>query len=367
MLDLDRGERAAVREMQGLGEGEVAADLLDRLDRLGEGEGLPSGWDRRVTAGDGLEDGQHERGGAQLEIGRDLEAVRVADDDVQAAEPVRVGVRFVTRVDDGSAQGRLEPDLGLDVVGALGELEPGLLPRRSQTHPAGAGEHLAGDEEGREVADDVVERDDAIDQVVLVGAVAGALAVDVVLVEAHVGGVWAGGEGAHGREHDLLTGAVPQDGVARVGHLRAGVLGVGVVDVEAGTVGEQHVRGGGVLTVEGDGPAAAHDGEERGVVAGLGGGGRGRGAGGCGAGGRGAGLGGVGSTGLVGELARVRAGAVEPPAASVGERVLALVGSTGCGRAAREPGRTPRRRAPTAPSGSAASPRRGCRTPSRYP
>jgi hypothetical protein len=49
------------------------------------------------------------RGGAELDEGRDLAHVGVADDDVQSAEPLGVGVRFVAGVDDGSLQRGLEP------------------------------------------------------------------------------------------------------------------------------------------------------------------------------------------------------------------------------------------------------------------
>ena len=71
-----------------------------------------------------------------LRAGRDVEQVGVADDDVQAAVAVGDGVRLVAGVDDRPLQGRLEPDLGLEEVGALDELEARLRPGRRRPDPA---------------------------------------------------------------------------------------------------------------------------------------------------------------------------------------------------------------------------------------
>ena len=70
-----------------------------------------------------LDHRQHQRGGADLEVGRDLGEVGVADDDVQAAVLLGVGVRLVAGVDDRPLERRLEADLDLEVVGALADLE----------------------------------------------------------------------------------------------------------------------------------------------------------------------------------------------------------------------------------------------------
>ena len=53
-----------------------------------------------------------------------------------------------------------------------------------------------------------------------------------------------------GLGHDALAGLVPEHGVARVGDLGRGVLGVGVVDVEPGPVGEDDVGEAQVLVGE---------------------------------------------------------------------------------------------------------------------
>ena len=105
------------------------------------------------------------------------------------------------------------------------------------------GEHLTGHEPRQEVPDEVRERDGAVDEVVLVRAVAVALAVGVVLVdddllarlEQPAGGLHRPGEHA-------LPRLVGDDELERVGALRRGVLGVGVVDVVPGAVREHRVH-----------------------------------------------------------------------------------------------------------------------------
>ncbi|SLH73709.1 Uncharacterised protein [Mycobacteroides abscessus subsp. abscessus] len=159
-------------------------------------------------------------------------------------------MRFVAGVDDAALEGGLQADLDLDVVGALGQLEAGLVAGLADADPAGPADHLPGDEERRQTHDDLVERGVPVHQVVLVGAVGGALAVDVVLVQlqsrraGHTGGV--PGRGLH---HPLAR-LVPDHRVQRIGDLGGGVLGVGVVDVEPRAVGEDHVRGADLVGVD---------------------------------------------------------------------------------------------------------------------
>ena len=62
-------------------------------------------------------------GGADLEVRRDLGEVGVADDDVQPAVLLGVGVRLVAGVDDRPLERGLEADLDLEVVGPLADLE----------------------------------------------------------------------------------------------------------------------------------------------------------------------------------------------------------------------------------------------------
>ncbi|MNW55406.1 hypothetical protein D3C74_330640 [compost metagenome] len=224
-LDLERRQAPPVREQERRREVEVAADLLHVGHRVVQAQGRELGTQR--GAGGPLDRGervelldheQHERRGAELEVGRDLEQVRVPDDQVQAAPALAVGVRLVARVDDGTAQGRLEADLGLHVVGTLRELEARLLAHRAQADATRAREHLACHEEGREQLDERRERHGPVHEVVLVRAVGRALAVDVVLVERDLR-PRDGAQLARGREHDALARDVPADRVGRVRHL----------------------------------------------------------------------------------------------------------------------------------------------------
>ena len=184
---------------------------------------------------------EHQRRGAELEVGRRLGEVRVADDDVQPPVLVGVGVRLVAGVDDAALERGLQADLDLDVVGALRQLEAGLVAGRADADPARAGDHLAGHQERRQAGDDGRERRLARHQVVLVRAVGGALAVHVVLVELQLGRAGHAGDVARGGLHHPLAGLVPDHRVHRVGALGRGVLRVRVVDVEPRAVGQDHV------------------------------------------------------------------------------------------------------------------------------
>ncbi len=197
-----------------------------------------------------LDHGEDEGGRAQFQVGGDLRQVGVADDHVEAPVLLGVGVGLVAGVDDGPLERGLEADLDLEVVGALTDLEAVFVAVLADADAAGAGEDLAGDEEGRQVAHDVREGGLPLHQVVLVRAVGGALVVGVVLVE--VDGLGAGQLGGpfRGLGHDPFAGLVPEDGVAGVGDLGGAVLGVGVVDVEPCSVGEDDVGEADVLVGE---------------------------------------------------------------------------------------------------------------------
>ena len=137
---------------------------------------------------------------------------------------------------------------------------------RRRLHPdlARAGEDGARDEVRHHAFDHPGERDGPVHHVVLVAAVGVALAVGVVLVDdrrGHVGDTRLGGD--HGAPHDLLAGLVIDQAFERGQAFGGGVLGVGVVDVEAGAVGEDGVGQVG-LDHRGQRPLA---GEAAGVVA----------------------------------------------------------------------------------------------------
>ncbi len=228
-----RSQLAAVGERNGGTQRRIPADDVDgvhrpRQSQIGEVEAL-------------LDEVEHQCGGAHLEVGRRLREVGVADDDVQPAVLVGVGVRFVARVDDAALERGLQADLDLDVIGALRQLEAGLVPRRTDSDSAGPGDHLARHQKRRQTGDDGRERGLPRHQVVLVRAVRRALAVDVVLVQLQLGRAGHAGDVARRRLHHALARLVPDHGVQRVGDLGRRVLRMGVVDVQPGPVGQDHV------------------------------------------------------------------------------------------------------------------------------
>ncbi len=159
-------------------------------------------------------------------------------------------MRLVAGVDDRALEGRLQANLDLEVVGPLADLEAVRGAVLADADPPCAADHLTGDEERRDVADDVAERRLPAHQVVLVRAVGRTLVVGVVLVQQDLPGV-RDGAGSLGRvEHDQLAGLVPHDDIARGTALRRGVLRVRVVDVQPCPVGEDHVGQAEVLVGE---------------------------------------------------------------------------------------------------------------------
>ena len=96
--------------------------------------------------------------------------------------PARVGVRLVAGVDDRPVERGLQPHLSLEEIRPLADLETGSLAGLTHTYSTGSGDHLPRDK-GGELRDNPVEGCAALQQVVLVGAVRGTLAVCVVLVE----------------------------------------------------------------------------------------------------------------------------------------------------------------------------------------
>ena len=120
---------------------------------------------------------------------------------------------LVARVYDRPIEGRLQADVVLNVVGALGDLESRELAGLAEPHPTGAAQERARDEEGGHVPDDVGEAGLPAHEVVLVRAVGRALAVDVVLVDRDLAPL--GAELLHGADRHGLPCAVPEDGRAR--------------------------------------------------------------------------------------------------------------------------------------------------------
>ena len=260
-LHFEGGGRGAVGQAEGPGQGEVGRDLVQGADGIGEGEAAGG-------AGVVLDHGQHDGGGAHLEEGGDLGEVGVADDDVQAPEPARVGVGLVPGVDDRALEGRLQADDLLEELGPLGDLEVDgvrIEGGRLHAHLARPGEDGARDEVGHDALDHPGEGHGPVHHVVLVAAVGVALAVGVVLVDDGRRLVRdAQRRRPHGPPQHLLAGLVVHQALEGGQALGGGVLGVGVVDVEAGAVGEHGV---GQVGLDHGGQGAL-PGEAAGVVAG---------------------------------------------------------------------------------------------------
>ena len=173
-LDLDRGELTPVGEPDPPAAGDVVADLTDRADRVLEGEVAPRA---RVL----FEHAQQDRRRPDLEERRVLAHVRVADDHVQAAEPLGVGVRLVAGVDDRPGPRRRARDAFPDVLGPLRDAVHRAA--RGLQHLARAGVDLARDEERDQDVGELAEVAVPLDEVVLVAAVRVAGGVRVVLEE----------------------------------------------------------------------------------------------------------------------------------------------------------------------------------------
>ncbi|SLD36553.1 Uncharacterised protein [Mycobacteroides abscessus subsp. massiliense] len=102
---------------------------------------------------------------------------------MQAPVLVGVGVRLVAGIDDAALERCLQAHLDLDVVGTLGKLEARIVTGRPDAHAARSGDDLARDEERGQPGNNRGERCLTIHQIVLMSAVRGTLAVDVVLVQ----------------------------------------------------------------------------------------------------------------------------------------------------------------------------------------
>lgn len=123
-------------------------------------------------------------GGADLEQHGRLGHVRVTDDDVEAAVPLRVGVRFVPGVDDRPGAGGRGADALPDVLGTLADAVDGSA--RRLEHLARAADELPGDEEGDEDVREPGEFSVPGHEIVLVASVGVSRRVGVVLEEIDV-------------------------------------------------------------------------------------------------------------------------------------------------------------------------------------
>ena len=237
-MDVERAHLAPVGQPDGAAAGHVVADLADRPDRVLQGHVAQ----HDVVV---LEHPQHARRGADLHERRVLAHVRVADDHVQPAVLLGVGVRFVAGVDDRSAPRGGRRHALPDVLGALGD-RVGRTAGGLQ-HLAGAGVDLAADEERDQHLGVVAEVVVTVGAVVLVAAVGVAGRVGVVLEQVDRAADRLLGEALLGRLDELLEDPLPRlvvhDEVVQRVALGRRVLGVRAdVEVQPGAVLQEHVR-----------------------------------------------------------------------------------------------------------------------------
>ena len=235
-LHRQRRDLLAVGKAHLRASGDVVAHLADRPDRVLQREVTH----RRAV----LDHLQHQVRRTQLEHGRRLGHVAVADDHVQSAVVLGVGVRFVAGVDDRTRAGGGAADALPDVVGPLTHRIDRTV---AQLHDfACATGDLAADQERDQVVGDALEVTGARHQVVLVAAVGVAGGVGVVLEDVDVPDDLVGRHpllGVDGEvDQDALPGLVLDDRLADVVALGCGVLGVAAdVEVEPRAVAEEHI------------------------------------------------------------------------------------------------------------------------------
>ena len=253
-LNAQRRVVLTVRGFEGCGAGQVVADgAQSRRD----GHNIQAR-DREAI----LQHTQHQVGAGNLQQGRRLRHVRIAINDVHAAELRSVSVRLIAGVNErASARGRGGRRLP-NVVGTLRERvrrHAGAGRRVGRTgHRAtlrvgltGTDQDLAGHQERNELGNQVVELQLATDQVVLMAAVGVARRIHVVLeqVQLTVEGAalrtceQALAGGTRQISEKQLTGAFLHEQLINAAALGGGVLGVRThVKVEPAAVGQEDVR-----------------------------------------------------------------------------------------------------------------------------
>lgn len=234
VLDLEGGGGLGGGEGEFPTPGGIAGEGAEGIEGLGEaGPGVTG------LMEDGFED---QGGGAGFQPGGEGGEIGVAEDDMEPAPEVGVGVRFVAGIDKGTALHGIDAlQLG-EKITALGDLE--VVGKEAvfgfDGELAGAGEDLSGDQEGLDGIGEEVPGEGAGDQVIFVATVAVSVEVGVVFVEPD--GVTAEpGEGFGAGHGEAFAGAVVGDEVIGIGAFGGAVFGMGVVVVEAGAVGQGEV------------------------------------------------------------------------------------------------------------------------------
>ena len=235
-LDLQRAGLAAVDQPHLAAAGDVVGDLADRADGV---------LHREVAHHHALLDHpQDQVAGRDLQQRGRLAHVGVADDDVQPAVLLGVGVRLVAGVDDRPAPRGRAGDALPDVLRALAHRVERTARRLG--HLAGADDDLPGHQERDQDVGEAGELARAAHQVVLVAAVGVAGRVGVVLEQVDVAGDALVVQSLLGvleePLQDALAGLVVGDELVDVVALGGGVLGMAAdVEVEPGSVAQEDV------------------------------------------------------------------------------------------------------------------------------
>ncbi len=235
-LQLQRGDPPPVGERHLHLTGAVPAHVPDRPDRILQREVA-----HRYA---GLDQPQHQFRRADLQQGRRLAHVGVADDDVQPAVTLGVGMRLVAGVDDRPAPGGRRRHALPDVLGPLADAV--LRTPRGVQHLARPADQLPGDQERHQHVGDLGEVADPGDQVVLVAAVGVAVAVGVVLEQVDVTADAFARQPLLGVDdqvlEDAFAGPVMVDQLHQVVALGGGVLRVrSDVEVDARSVAQEDI------------------------------------------------------------------------------------------------------------------------------
>ena len=151
-------------------------------------------------------------------------------------------MRFVPSVDDGAFESGFKTHFRLHKVGALTDLKSRVTPVLTNTDPTRASDDLAGNKKRCQATHDGSERHITTHQIVLVRTVGSTLVICVVLVQVDGKSTRDGIGSLHRREHHVLSGLFPDNCVEWVGHFWCGVLRMGMVNIEAGTVSQDHVQ-----------------------------------------------------------------------------------------------------------------------------
>ena len=109
---------------------------MDRLHRIIQVQVLP------LHGRADLDGSQNQRSASKPQEGGNIKQVRISPNHVDSPPVVVVGVGFVAGVEDRTVERSLQPDVILDVVGTLGNLEPRTLRMLADPHPSAPAEDL---------------------------------------------------------------------------------------------------------------------------------------------------------------------------------------------------------------------------------